>query len=242
MIFLVTLLSLLTERFFHWGHLRKWRWLFYYQQWLTASRLGKQFALLVIFAILPPVFLVGALQALLSNHFYHIPLLLFDILIFLYCLGPENLWLEFQPTASVSARNFFLAANSRVLAVLFWFCLLGPVGAMLYRVIALSAEGRFPFAALAGRARSWLDWLPVRFFAFIFALGGHFTEVIRCYKRYASKGPAMNETLFVESGMAALDRLDTVTTSETEMQEALALLDRVLLMFFVLLALLVVMG
>jgi AmpE protein len=66
-------------------------------------------------------------------------------------------------------------------AVIFWYAVLGPVAALVYRLVALVAEqSRHPAVALrAQRLRHGLDWLPVRLLAASFALVGNFVAVSR---------------------------------------------------------------
>ena len=64
-------------------------------------------------------------------------------------------------------------------AVIFWYALLGPLPALAYRLLALTAE-RATDAAVAERAaqlRHAMDWLPVRVLAASFALVGNFSAV-----------------------------------------------------------------
>ena len=72
----------------------------------------------------------------------------------------------------------------RWFAVIFWFLLFGPVGALLYRLAylagrneAVSEEQR----QLALRFIHYLDWLPARLLSFSFAIVGHFD---RCFNRW----------------------------------------------------------
>ncbi|MBD8603659.1 regulatory signaling modulator protein AmpE [Pseudomonas sp. CFBP 8771] len=66
-------------------------------------------------------------------------------------------------------------------AVIFWYAALGPVAALVYRLVTLVAEqSRHPAIALrAQRLRHALDWLPVRLLAASFALVGNFVAVSR---------------------------------------------------------------
>lgn len=66
-------------------------------------------------------------------------------------------------------------------AVIFWYLLLGPMAALAYRLLALSAE-HTEQPALRERAvqlRHAFDWLPARVLASSFALVGNFVAVSR---------------------------------------------------------------
>ncbi|EKD53917.1 MAG: hypothetical protein ACD_60C00141G0006 [uncultured bacterium] len=275
MTFIITLISLVIERFFYWGNLRQWRWFLRYQRWLSQSRINHWPSyVLLILCLLPPLLVVGFINFLLNGWLYGILKLLFGIAIFMYCLGPYNLWvqvyacihelqkgdtylaIEHANTAfkinvadnseafhQAFVRAIFLAAHQRIFGVLFWFVILGPVGAVFYRMIALlNEESLLNVSVLSGKIHRLLDWIPVRIFTFIFALGGHFTEVFVRFKKNALKGPAVNETLLVECGIAALDVPDDLVSKEGVVEkEALALLDRVFVMSLVILAVLVLL-
>ncbi len=89
-------------------------------------------------------------------------------------------------------------------AVIFWYAALGPVAALVYRLVALVAEqSRHPAVAVrAQRLRHALDWLPVRLLAASFALVGNFVAVSRVM---------LHEVLSWEISAAALiDRVGRV--------------------------------
>ncbi len=245
MTFILALLSLLIERFFHWGHLRAWRWLTPYQRaWQNMPGVRSP-ALLLLFSVSLVLIVVGVCQHLLVGRFYNFPVLLLDLVALLYCLGPANLWVDF---AAVSPehdkarvdRSLFLIAHERLFAVLFWFCLLGPLGAVLYRMTALSADNDAPFTLPALTARRWLDWLPIRIFVLLCALAGHFSAVLAAFKKHALADISANDILLMECGAAALS-LTAEPPGDTpdESGQALALLDRVFIIGLVFLALVV---
>ncbi len=270
MAFIVTLISLVIERFFHWRHLRHWRWFIRYQQWLAARLSNQSSYLLLAAAILPPILLVGIINYFLSYWILAVIKLVFNVIILLYCFGPNNFWVEAyscinelhkeDPRLAVEqthmafdighpedAQSFhraftsaiFLAAYERVFGVVFWFVVLGPAGAVLYRSIGLCRkDALLGVKLLAVRIQQLLDWLPVRLFSFIFALGGHFNKVFHCWKDGVSKGLNSSYTLLTECGIAALDALDDGRIPEdgAAEKEALTLLDRVFVMFLVILA------
>lgn len=81
------------------------------------------------------------------------------------------------------ARAAVMRANDRLIAPLFWFLLVGPVGAVVYRVIAVwrddsEATG---FRAGARTAHAWLAWMPARILAGGYALVGRFDEVLSAW-------------------------------------------------------------
>lgn len=128
--------------------------------------------------------------------------------------------------------RIFIEANRRVFAVIFWFTLLGPIGALLYRAICVSAQdsqkGMQSVTQDARKIESILDWPAVRLFTFIFALGGHFSHVLACWRRKVSSGLEGNEALLTECGIAALgyDDQDKIPEDGSVENNAISLLDR----------------
>jgi AmpE protein len=67
-------------------------------------------------------------------------------------------------------RGFLYHAYQHWFAVVFYFLLLGPVGALAYRLLQLAVGAR-PF-----RLMQWVDWVPARLLAASFTLTGNFVE------------------------------------------------------------------
>jgi membrane protein required for beta-lactamase induction len=86
------------------------------------------------------------------------------------------------------SRSVFIEANSRIFAVLFWFTLLGPLAAVLYRLLEqllqqkvvqeLSDELDQVIQSILG----WIDWLPVHLTLFAYMLSGNFEEGMKSFK------------------------------------------------------------
>lgn len=273
MTFMIIVIALLVERFFHWAHLRQWQWFTHYQRWLEKQTAGWMVWLLFIVAVLLPVLIVGCINFLLSGWWYGILKLFFGIIVLMYCLGPDNLWVQVygcldqlnqddleKATKRVNAvfatgmpdnsqafhqqftRAIFLAAYRSVFAVLFWFVLAGPAGALFYSLIALLAsDSSSRLMSMAVKLQQLLDWIPVRLFTFIFALAGHFSDVFSQWKHFVLKGPDSNKLLLTECGIAALDTLEGKNIPENGSAEkkAVVLLDRVFIMGLVMLAVIV---
>ena len=120
-----------------------------------------------LFALLPPLLLVGLMQFALHTPLAGVFGLLFAVLMLFYAWGPRDL--DVDVSAVVDAENpaarreaaarlganidsgpgeaqamveaVFANALRRWFGVLFWFLLFGAVGAVMYRFAALLAEG-----------------------------------------------------------------------------------------------------
>lgn len=276
MTFIITLLALLVERFFDWTHIRRWQWLGRYQSWLGKKISTWSPYLSLAACVLPPAIIVGLIDFALSNWLYGVLKLLFNVMVLLYCLGPDNLWAQtyscltelqkdspaaamekvkqlFHVSASQTAQEFnrsftraiFIEAHQRVFAVVFWFVLLGPFGAVLYRLTTMCylESSSLGMATQALRVKQILDWVPARVFTFIFALGGHFKQVILTWKKDSPHGLNSNDVLIGDCGVAALDvvKNDQFPEDGSAEKEALALLDRVFVMGLVVLAVVVLL-
>lgn len=273
--FIITLITLIIERFFHWNHLRHWRWFGKYQYWLSLRIANWPSYLLLIICVLPLIIIVGLINNVLTGWLYGIPQIIFGVFVLLYCMGPDNLWVQTyscinalskeDPKTAIDrahsafginvpnnsqafhqalTKAIFIEASNRVFAVIFWFVLCGPIGAVLYRSISICAEhSNLGLTEIAEKIKSMLDWLPVRLFTLIFALVGHFTDVFSLWKKDVNKGLSANDKLLSECGIAALDiRNDNHLPEDGAAQKAsLELLDRVLVLGVVFLAMIVIM-
>ncbi len=83
------------------------------------------------------------------------------------------------------ADTLLLEANERWVAPLLWFVLLGPLGAVVYRLTAhveqQSEQGGLREAARLLRAA--LDWLPARLLAGMYILSGSFEEGLSAWRQ-----------------------------------------------------------
>jgi AmpE protein len=113
-------------------------------------------------------------------------------------------------------------ANNRLFAVIFWFVLLGPLGAWSYRVTDLIRR-RAVFAAArddqsngtAANIReasvtlhSWLAWIPARLTAVGYAAAGHFDAALGAWRAPSEQKTdsvsEYNEHLLARVGTSAL--------------------------------------
>ena len=113
-----------------------------------------------------------------------------------------------------------IQANNRLFAVVFWFVLLGPVGAWAYRVTDLIRR-RAVFNALredqpggetlvdaTERVHGWLAWIPARLTAMGYAMAGSFDGALSAWRVGDEDAPAtqheQSERLLARVGTGAL--------------------------------------
>lgn len=111
------------------------------------------------------------------------------------------------------------AALRRRFAVLLWFFVLGPVGALLYRLarqlghdtsLALDAGARTYARYLANA----LDWLPAQLLVFTLALVGHWDAVIGAWRRWHQQAIPNSWYLSNPDFLGAAARADVLTDIE----------------------------
>ena len=206
--------------------LRRYGWFVSWLQWLGRVFGGQsawqgRFGLLLGVGL--PVLLVATVQLLLGQSLYGLPLFLFALAVLVYTWGPRDLDLDVDAVVdarSAEARRtaaaalfpeggepvlegpslveaVFRCALWRWFGVLFWFLLLGPAGAVLYRLISLSAQGesqRVLPEAQSEAARLFvavLNWPVAHLMTFGLALAANFDGVLAAWRvrdRWAGAG------------------------------------------------------
>jgi AmpE protein len=114
-------------------------------------------------------------------------------------------------------------ANNRLFAVVFWFVILGPVGAWAYRATDLirrravfsaqrdddtAASDAAPMTTAASTLHGWLVWVPARLTALGYALAGSFDGAIAAWRHpeeaVHKSSREQSESLLARVGVAAL--------------------------------------
>ncbi len=143
-----------------------------------------------------------------------------------------------------------LEASDRLFAVLFWFVLLGPVGAVMYRsaaVLYYQNRGEGEFADSIARLYTIMLWLPTRLVALGYALSGHFDSAIAGWRRAHQdqpEGVGGSERVLIETGAGALGLTDNDYARDkiAPVRAATRLVWRALTVWLVVLSLLVLAG
>jgi adenosylcobinamide-phosphate synthase len=114
--------------------------------------------------------------------------------------------------ARVSIELGLVDSHRHVFGPLAWFIVLGPGGAVLYRIAAMLHDdwgrrgdaGPAEFGGFAQRLFFWIDWLPARLTAASFAVVGNFEDAVYCWRTQARSWSAQAEGVILASGGGAL--------------------------------------
>jgi AmpE protein len=163
-----------------------------------------------------PVIVCAIVQWGLRGNLFGLGAVLFAAIVLFYCWGPRDLerdveavekapdserriaaaqalcadtrdcTVAFEAQALVSAT--FEAALKRWFGVLFWFALLGPAGALLYRLLQLCASATSDARHMAQTRRAMMafDWLPAHFVALALAVASNFDAVFKTWRDWHS--------------------------------------------------------
>ena len=241
----------------------------------------------IALALAPVLLVVALLQWLLDGPLYGLPGLLFDIVVLVYAWGPRDLDVDVEaiidahdaPTRRAAIARLGLTGEAAALdgpalveavfanalrrwfGVLFWFLLLGPVGALLYRLSALAVDGEsatgLPEQTRVG-ARALvtaLDWPVAQLMTLAMALVGNFDTVFSVW-REAGGTQFRLHTGFLGSAARASVRGELAEEAEEyaeegmvqamrelpELRDAMSLVWRILLLWLAVLAVFVIGG
>ncbi len=203
----------------------------------------------------------------------------YAVLVLLYCYGPRDLEAEVEAFVdacrrgdqesadwyaaallngrtpeegrlSESVMNVVLEqANARIFGVIFWFLLLGPMGALLFRFASLQAnaasaqEEPAPYDEAVRRLYAILAWVPARLCALGYAFSGSWASATSAW-RDGDGGLADSEGLLRRVGLGALEYTpgEAVEGSSDSIEETLSLVRRTALIWLGALALMTLIG
>jgi len=144
-----------------------------------------------------------------------------------------------------------VAANDSLFAVFFWFTVLGPVGALFYRLATELRASRntraADYTAAAERLHDILNWVPARLFALGFALGGSLTHALEAWQFRRTLNFYENDNLIRAAGLGAMQFTPPAAplTPEEEghwIDEIRGLVGRTFLVWLTMLALITLAG
>jgi AmpE protein len=265
------------------GRLRRFDWLPAWAR-LVDRRADAAPWLSVLLVVVPPLLLLGLLQWGLAGKAFGLASLALGVVVLFYAWGPRDLDLDVEavatapdadrrasaleslglpiagaisPTRAVDA--VFTEALRRWFAVLFWFAVLGPVGALGYRMIALLARregvadpGDSPRRETFERLAQLLEWAPAHLVTLALAIAADFDAVARAWRDFhAERGEwfTLDAGFLRAAARASVDadiELDPALVDAragiAELEEALGLNWRVLIVWGIVFALFVLAG
>jgi membrane protein required for beta-lactamase induction len=272
---IIILLALLLERMAVFIHpIREHHWLEHYSQKITIM-VRKNPYLSLPLSIIPVVAIIFLAHEALTRFSFGWASWIFDLIVLLYCLGNTHLRVQIREcyqqlecgnvesaralllehfdvvesgdlTPYVLMKGFYRASLQRVFAILFWFVVLGPVGAVLYRMVQKLSiyyvEGMMEkMQTLANRVTFVLDWIPARLLALSFCLAGHFTDIFTEWRKTFRTEIKETYQVLYSCGHIAI-RVDAHPDAAlvlTQFEEAYYLVCRSLFIWLVVLALII---
>lgn len=142
-------------------------------------------------------------------------------------------------------RAILYVANERIFATIFWFIILGPFGAMLYRLISeLSKQIEYnDLAEFSEFIHAIMAWIPARMLAAGYALTGNFDGAYHAYRdrAYASDIAQSNHEVLVATGLGAMRNLE-METEIASVHAAQALVMRAVIVWIGILAVMTLGG
>ena len=236
MTFITLLLCLGLERFLHRGNfLARFNWFEQYVSKINEltknNSWSQQYFIPLLFVVLPIVIPVAIIYFLSDTFIQGLLAFLIGAVVLFYCLGPINIF----DTKQIH-QPIFWQANESLFAVIFWMALLGPIAALVYRLVERSAHIHPSYPALgksAQQVRALLDWLPVRLFSILFALAGNFVQTSHFCLDYLLRDVSFNRELIDKSGRIALGLDETTEFTNENYDSALRLIDRDLILFLI---------
>jgi AmpE protein len=146
-------------------------------------------------------------------------------------------------------ETLFITLVTHILGVFFWFVILGPVGAVLFRANCL-LRARFAGAnnglvAAIEELHRILIWVPARLAVIGYAITGSFVHTLESVSQVSDLWKMDSEKLLIECGLGAISLADESKENEPDvhgLQMALALVKRTVLAWLTALGLLVITG
>lgn len=284
---IAVLLTLLLSRAL--PHLAQWRNFSWVRRWMARLDRNNPTWLSLVLIVGLPVLACLILQMTLHTAIYGLFSLLFAIAMLFYCWGPSDFERDIEAIvkapdserrlaaaqalrqdatdaslpldAAALVEASFHAALRNWFGVMFWFFLLGPAGALLYRLArtvafdsGLTSEAPAKQTEMAQRLVRLLDWLPAHLIALSLAIVSNFDAVLRTWRGYhlaQAKGYFTLDLGFlgaiarasVDADVMEGDGFSEDTSNVlVELQDALQLLRRVLVVWLSLMAIIVLAG
>lgn len=156
---------------------------------------------------------------------------------------------ELAVTVQNAKEALFIKLVTHILGVFFWFVIIGPVGAVLFRANCLL---RARYAGVSNGLADAIEelhriliWIPARLAVIGFAITGSFVHTLESVSQLSDLWKMDSDKLLVECGLGAISPVDASQENEPDihgLHMALALVKRTVLAWLTVLGLLVITG
>lgn len=159
--------------------------------------------------IVPIIFVVSLIYLLFSGIFFGFLGIIFSIIIFYYCLGPQNAFYPLSEPNAEAAHNtevvgdYFVQVNRQLFSVIFWYVIAGPIGALTYRLVTLCLTIN-PISDQAKQVTDVLEWIPARMTALLYLLVGNFQRGFIAFTKLLFAQPELNHQILSDCGVRAV--------------------------------------
>lgn len=122
--------------------------------------------------------------------------------------GGDTSAFDRQQIAAVTIEQLFTHSHRQTFGVLFWFVLLGPAGAILFRMASILSlrwrEASLGFSTVAANIFHALNWVPARLTALTYAVVGNFEDAMYCWRGQAQAWLDPEEGVVLAAGAGAM--------------------------------------
>jgi membrane protein required for beta-lactamase induction len=265
--------------------LRRFAWFNDYMRWLEnrlALHTVWNGAGGIVITLAGPLLLVVLITWALSEWFTPIALL-FSLTVLIFSLGPrylnpqldelidameqgdweriKELMLAFSDNDNTFQNdqelleNILVEANERLFGVLFWFIVLGPFGALLYRLACILRKQQSDihghYAESAQDLYNILNWPPARLLTLGNAVTGNMVDAMEAWREVEKQSLTVNEDVICAGGLGALSfqQQESAADDESVLQDKIywlhalqGLLNRTLLAWLTVLGIMTLYG
>ena len=284
MTLIIILLALAIELFVGvTSDFRQFGWFENYFQWLEnkiSHHTLWNSAFGVIITLAGPLLIIWVVAGLLER--FLLFSFLFALAVLIYCFGQNFLNSEldeyikaleekdnekinelenklFQPGDSDNEEQLFIEqilvkTNERLFAVLFWFLVLGPFGALMYRLAVhlhvTQTDIHGGYSDSVHDLYNILNWPVARLLALGNALSGNLVDAIEAWREAESESFQVNEEVIKTSGLGALQYRPGISSIDDSieneryywMQSLQGLLNRTLIIWLTIVGLISIAG
>lgn len=122
--------------------------------------------------------------------------------------GGDMSRLDPRELASLTIEQLVVHSHRQIFGVLFWFVLLGPMGAVMFRLASILSlrwrEATPQFSGVAEKIFHALNWAPARVTALIYAVAGDFEDALYCWRTQPQARPDREESVVLAAGAGAM--------------------------------------